>query len=171
MACQTSMSRWWANMAISLTSAMFTCRKVFSSSLASSASLGEPTGTVVSTSCVVEVLNGLEGGLVDAGDDLRGLLEAPDGVARVDPLRAVAEVEVGARDQARALLQDRREQLLGGAGVGGRLQDDGGSGAQVAGEGDRRLLDVAQVRGALVQRGRHGHDGDVETAAVTRRLD
>lgn len=49
MACQTSMSRWRANIAISLTRAMFTCRKVFSSSLASSASLGERTGTVVST--------------------------------------------------------------------------------------------------------------------------
>ena len=49
MASHTSMPRSLANMASSLTSAMLTCRKVFSSSLVSSASLGEHTGTVRST--------------------------------------------------------------------------------------------------------------------------
>ena len=49
MASHTSMPRSAANMASSLTSAMFTCRKVFSSSLVSSASFGVLTGTVVST--------------------------------------------------------------------------------------------------------------------------
>jgi len=45
-----SMPSWWANMAISLTSAMFTCRNVFSSSLVSSASRVPATATVLSTS-------------------------------------------------------------------------------------------------------------------------
>jgi hypothetical protein len=49
IASHTSMPSSWANTAISLTSAMFTCRNVFSSSLASSAALQEETGTVVST--------------------------------------------------------------------------------------------------------------------------
>ena len=44
IACQTSMPRSCENIAISLTSAMLTCRKVFSSSLASSASRGRETG-------------------------------------------------------------------------------------------------------------------------------
>ncbi|CAB4580203.1 unannotated protein [freshwater metagenome] len=44
----TPMSR--ANIASSFTSAMFTWRNVFSSSFTSSASAGDPTGTVVSTS-------------------------------------------------------------------------------------------------------------------------
>ena len=50
MASQTSMPRSPANMASSLTRAMLTWRKVFSSSLVSSASLRPDTGTVVSTS-------------------------------------------------------------------------------------------------------------------------
>jgi hypothetical protein len=49
IASHTSMPRPWAKTAISFTSAMFTCRKVFSSSLASSAALQEETGTVRST--------------------------------------------------------------------------------------------------------------------------
>ncbi len=49
IASHTSMPRSSANMASSLTSAMLTCRNVFSSSLVSSASRGEETGTVVST--------------------------------------------------------------------------------------------------------------------------
>src|SRR5882757_209295 len=47
---QTSMSSSWQYIASSLTSAMLTCRKVFSSSLASSASRVPLTGTTLSTS-------------------------------------------------------------------------------------------------------------------------
>ena len=50
IARQMSTLRSPANIASSLTSAMFTCRKVFSSSLTSSASAGDPTGTTFSTS-------------------------------------------------------------------------------------------------------------------------
>ena len=46
---QTSMPSPWQNTASSLTRAMFTCRKVFSSSFASSASFGLRTGTTWST--------------------------------------------------------------------------------------------------------------------------
>ena len=58
------------------------------------------------------------GGVVHPGDDLRRVAETPRGVARIDALRAVAEVEVRPGPQARARLQDRREDLLGGARVG-----------------------------------------------------
>ena len=49
IASQTLMPRSWAYMASSFTIAMLTCRNVFSTSLASSASRGEETGTVRST--------------------------------------------------------------------------------------------------------------------------
>jgi hypothetical protein len=49
IASQTSMPRSCANTASSLTSAMLTCRNVFSISLASSATLGSETSTVRST--------------------------------------------------------------------------------------------------------------------------
>jgi len=49
---------------------------------------------------------------VDTRDDLRGTDQGPGGVPRVDPLRAVAEVEVGTRDQSRPVLQPRQHLLL-----------------------------------------------------------
>jgi hypothetical protein len=49
IAAQMSMSSWLANSASSFTSAMLTCRKVFSMSLVSSATRVESTGTVRST--------------------------------------------------------------------------------------------------------------------------
>ena len=48
MASQTSIPMSPANIASSFTRAMFTCRKVFSRSFTSSATLGPDTGTVVS---------------------------------------------------------------------------------------------------------------------------
>ena len=45
-------------------------------------------------------------------------------VARVDALRAEPEVEVDAGTEARMLLEQRHHQLLGGARVGRRLEDD-----------------------------------------------
>ena len=114
---------------------------------------------------VVEALDCRQRLLVHAGDDLGGVHERVLLVARVDPLGAVAEVEVVAGHEAGGVFQDRPEQLLGRAWVGGRLEDDGGAGAQEAPESGRRRLDVRQVRIALPQRGRHGHDGDVESCA------
>ena len=51
MTSQTSIPTSWQTIAISLTSAMFTWRKVFSSSFASSAARQDETGTTLSTSC------------------------------------------------------------------------------------------------------------------------
>ncbi len=51
MTFETSMPSSWQTIAISLTSAMLTCRKVFSSSLASSAVLAEDTVTTFSIIC------------------------------------------------------------------------------------------------------------------------
>ena len=47
----TSMPISWQRVDISLTSAMFTCRKVFSRSLASSAARQEDSATTLSASC------------------------------------------------------------------------------------------------------------------------
>jgi hypothetical protein len=51
MTSHTSMPSSWQTVAISLTSAMLTCRKVFSSSLASSAARAEETVTTFSIIC------------------------------------------------------------------------------------------------------------------------
>jgi hypothetical protein len=111
-------------------------------------------------------------GVVHPGDDLRCVPQTPDRVGRVDPLRAVAEVEVGPRAQARPSLQDRREDLLGGSGVGRRLQHDAGTSGQVRPEHARSVLDVVQVGEAVAQRGRHAdHRGPEarEIAGVVAR--
>ena len=83
-------------------SAMFTQRKMFSSSLVISAARVEETGTTVSmkraymaTACSVHA-----GG--DAADDLRRVLRLVDRVARVDALGREREVEVRAHLQAAA---------------------------------------------------------------------
>jgi hypothetical protein len=46
-----------------------------------------------------------------AGDDLGGVHERPVGVARVDALGAVAEVEVRADGQPGLVLEQRRQEL------------------------------------------------------------
>src|SRR5450759_5882794 len=52
----------------------------------------------------VEALHRLQRGGVDAGHDLGCVPEVPGRVARVDPLRAIAEVEVCAGQQSGTLL-------------------------------------------------------------------
>src|SRR6266851_5541657 len=71
IASHTLMPRPWANIASSFTRAMFTCRKVFSMILASSASRGEETATVFDDAAV-EGLHRRERIGVDTRDDLRG---------------------------------------------------------------------------------------------------
>ncbi len=73
---------------------------------------------------VVERLHRLARGFVDAGDDLRGVLEPPLEVAGVDALGAVAEVELAPGGQSGRLLENRGDQLFGRPGVAGRLQHD-----------------------------------------------
>jgi hypothetical protein len=113
---------------------------------------------------VVELAHPFEGGVVDAGDDLGGVRQAPRGVPRIDALGAVAQEEVGAGTQPAAGLQDRADHLLGGAGVTGGLQHHQGTGPQVRGEGSGCGLDVGQVGGAVGERGRDGHDSSVEAS-------
>ena len=102
--------------------------------------------------------------LVDARHHLGRVHEAPPGVAGVDALGRVPEEEL-AGPQPR-LLEDRPHQLVGGPGVGRRLEDDERAGSQPAGEGRRRVLDVGQVGRAVAQRRGHGDDGDVEGSDV-----
>lgn len=112
----------------------------------------------------VEGVDSGEGGLVHTGDDLGGGLQGPHPVARVDPLRAVAQVEVGARGEPGVLLQDRGDQFLGGPGIGGGLQDHRGTLAQEPAQDAGGRLDGPKVGDALAQRRRDTDDGHVEAA-------
>ena len=114
---------------------------------------------------VVERLHRGERRLVDARDDLGRVDERPGRVAGVDALGAVAEVEVDADRQAGARLEDRTDELLGGARVRGRLEDHGDAGPQEAGQRGGRRLDVGEVGVALAQRRGDGDHGDVEAGA------
>jgi hypothetical protein len=76
----------------------------------------------------------------------------------------LAELEAG------LLLEDRGNEVLGGAGVGRGLEDDGGTGAQVAADGSGGANDEGQVGHAVVERGGHRDDSDVEVLGVARRV-
>ena len=80
---------------------------------------------------VVDGLDGLQGFLVDAGDDLVDVLEAVDSVAGVDSLGAVADLEVGAAFEPGFFLEDRDADVFGAAGIDGGFIDDDGTGYQV----------------------------------------
>ncbi len=67
------------------------------------------------------------------------------GIAGIDALGAVAEVEVDPGAEARTLLEDGRHELLGGPGIRRGLEDDGGARFEVAGQDPGSLLDVGQV--------------------------
>ena len=105
---------------------------------------------------------------VDPRHDLRRVDQGPRAVARIDTLGAVAEEEVLACGQTRAVLQDRADDLLGRAGVRRRLQHDGRAGPHVAGELGGRVLDVRQVGNAVLQRGGNRDHGVVEAGALSR---
>src|SRR5699024_2399303 len=91
---------------------------------------------------VVEAADDLEAPVVDAGDHLRGVLEGPLWVARIDALGAVAQMEVGAGAKAASRLEQGRHELVGGAGIGGRLEDDRRPWAQMDREGSGGVFDV-----------------------------
>src|SRR5262249_19782222 len=116
---------------------------------------------------VVERLYRGQRGLVDTRDDLGRADQRPGLVAWVDSLWAVAQVKVGAGDQARAVLQPRLDLLGGSARPRGRLDDHGRAMAQVPGERAAGRLDVGQVRQSLAQRGGHRDHRDVETCAAS----
>ncbi len=111
---------------------------------------------------VVEGLDRLEAAGGDARDELRGLREAVLGIARVDPLGAVAEVVVAPGDEARALPDQAGEELLGRSRVGRRLEDDERARPQVGAERPGGVLDVGEVGPALPEGRGDGDDRDVE---------
>ena len=103
------------------------------------------------------------------GDDLRGVLQPPGGVAGVDALRAVAEVEVAAGGQAGAALEERARtppRWCPGYVVDSRTTV--APRVRWRPSSPRRVLDVRQVRHAVAQRRRDGDDRDVESGAVGR---
>src|SRR5690606_6652468 len=69
----------------------------------------------------VEGSEALSGRGVHAGDDLRDLIQGVVDVARVDPLRGVADEEVLPAGPAGGLFKSRHHNLLGEAGVDGGL--------------------------------------------------
>ena len=81
----------------------------------------------------------------EAADDLRGVAARRSRVARVDPLRRERQVEVAAARQPGGL-EDRPDDLLGRARVGGRLQHDQHPGAEVPRDGRDRGVDGVEVR-------------------------
>ena len=117
---------------------------------------------------LVELLHHLERLRIDTGDDLRRVHQRPRRVPWIDPFRAVAEVEVAARDEARPVLEHRADQLLGRPRVGRRLENHRGARAQIPGERLRGALDVGQVRGAVAQRGGDRDDRDIEPGERSR---
>ena len=95
----------------------------------------------------------------EAADHLGGVLGLVDQVAGIDPLGAEAEVKVLAALQAGGL-EDGLDQLFGGSGVGGGLEDDHHPAVQVPGDRAGRGLDIADVRLLVGVEGRGDADGD-----------
>jgi hypothetical protein len=104
--------------------------------------------------------------LVDAAHHLGGVLQPPGAVARVDPLRAVAQVEVDTGPQPALGLEDGAHHLGGGPRPGGRLQHHQAAGAQQAPHHGGRSLDGPQVGRTVGERGRHGDDRNVEVVQL-----
>src|SRR5690606_21603282 len=107
---------------------------------------------------LVEGAGGLGAVGGDAADDLRGVLQAEGGVARVDALGRERQVEVLAHGET-GRLQAGPDDLVGGAGVGRGLQDDERAGPQVGGDVLDGGVHRAEVgRAVLGERGGHADD-------------
>ena len=113
-----------ASIAISLTSAMFTERKMFSSSLESSATSGVETAHDLVADRRVDGDGGLGARGREPADDLRRRAQRVVGAARVDALGRERQREVLARPQP-GLLQQRHQVLARRARERRRLQDHG----------------------------------------------
>ena len=168
---QTSMPIRSQRIASSLTSAMFTERKMFSSSLVSSADSGVETATTSSQTSLVELDGPAQALVGQPADDLGRVAQRVVGAARVDPLGREGEEEVAPGRQA-GLLQQRGEALARGAGVGGRLEHHQLARLQHVGErraGVDQRLQIRLAVGGQRRRHRH-HDGvDLGQVGVARR--
>ena len=109
---------------------------------------------------LVDRADELERLLADGAHHLGRVLGLVDEVARIHALGREAQVEALAALEARPLLQDGQDQLLGGAGVGGGLEHHHAAFLEVGRDLARGRLHVGGV-GHLVGVERRGHaDGD-----------
>ena len=165
MASQTSMPRSWANIASSLTSAMLTWRNVFSSSLVSSASVGVRHRHGAARRAVVERAaprRRLAASM--PRHDLRRVHEASSWRCPGRCARGCSRGGSPARPRRpEPASRIGRDELLGGAGVGGATRGStvapGGAVARPAG---RRPPRCTTGRAAVAQRRGHRDHGDVE---------
>ena len=149
---QTFRSMRWHSIASSFTSAMFTERKMFSSSFVSSAASHDDTGTSVLHAGAVELDRPVAAGVGEPAHDLRRGAHRVVGAAGVDPLGRHREVEVLAAAQA-ARLQDRQEHLARRSRVARRLEHDELAAAQVAGDLPGGAVSIARSGSRLVESG------------------
>ena len=124
MTSQTSMFIRSQSCASSLTSAMFTERKMFSRSFVSSAASGDETGCTLSIAAPYSADGRGGRALVDPADDLRDVLRRPVLAARVDALGGERQMEVLAGGEPAPSLEDRLHLLARRARIGRRLEDD-----------------------------------------------
>ncbi len=103
----------------------------------------------------------------EAADDLRGVGGREVAVAGVDAAGGVGEVEVAARLQSGALLEEGAQEFLRRARLHGRLQDHRGVRAQAGGQGAGGGLHLAEVEGAVgAARGGGADDGGTYAAEL-----
>ena len=105
---------------------------------------------------------------VDARHHLRRVHERVGDVARVDALGRIPEVEVDPRLQVGRGLEDRAQQLLGGARVGGALQHHHTARTHVRTQHLAGELDRGEIRKGIGERRRNADDGDIETREIGR---
>ena len=109
------------SIASSLTSAMLTERKMFSSSFVSSAASGLETRTTFSQTSPYSASARSRARLRQAAEDLGGVAQREVRAPRVDPLGREGQVEVPPGGEA-GLLEQRRDALACRAGIGGGLE-------------------------------------------------
>ena len=104
--------------------------------------------------------NDLCGVRTDSPHHLGGVAGLINQISRVHPLGRETQIELLAALQARALLQNRLEQFLRGAGIGGGLQHHNASRLQMARNGPGRIPNVADIRLLMGVQRRGYADGD-----------
>ena len=111
---------------------------------------------------IVDLLDLRSGLLVHTGDDLADVCQRVDPVARVDALRAVADLEVNTAFQPRLFLQDRDADILRHAGVNRGFIDDDRAGNHVAAYDAGRIFHRLQIGIIVVlDRSGNGHDDEL----------
>ncbi len=100
--------------------------------------------------------------LGEAANDLRGVADAVHGIARVDALRRVGEVEVDPRGEPTLGLENRADDVVGRTRIGRGLQHHERAGAQGVPDRQRGRGHRTEVgRGVLTEGGRHTDHDDI----------